>query len=493
MSVSSTSSGTINLAGISGYDFSGIISSLVQAYKIPENQMITQQTNLQTKKNAWLDVNTRLSSLDNTLTALKDLPTWSATQATSSNTSLLGVTTGVNAAQGQYNIKILSTAQAQTVVSNLQTVSSATAATSLSAGSFTISVGGNSQTIKVSAGDSLQTIADSINNAKAGVSAAVYQVTNNGVNSYQLAITDSKTGLANVPGFADTSGNVLQTLGVIDNSQKPVTIVQSASDASISVNGVTNITSASNTVTGAIPGVTLNLNGSDKGASTISVNVTADSSAAQKAVQGFVDQYNSTMSFIKTELSYNSTTKTSGDLYGDQALQGIQVRLRSITGGTLNNPTGSFNDLSAIGITTSSANYGEDPTLSFDTTKFASAMAADPQSVANLLGASVGTNVELSTGASSPAQGLANIMDSYLQPMIMFGGSIAQNQTSYDSQLTDIKNQIAAFDEKATAYQKTLNAQYSALETALAGINSTGSWLTAQINAMTGSSTSSSK
>lgn len=579
---SSTSSGTINLSGISGYDFSGIISSLVQAYKIPETQMVTQETNLQTKKNAWLDVNTRLSSLDNTLTSLKDLSTWSATSATSSNTDLLGVTTGVNAVQGQYNIKVLSKAQSQTAVSNIQNVSSSTAATSLAAGSFTISVGGKSQTINVSAGDSLQTVADSINNAKAGVSAVVYQVTG----GYQLALTDSSTGLANVPSFTDTSGNVLQTLGVIKstavsgiqnvssataatslaagsftitaggtsqtinvsagdslqtiadainknaqpgitaavnsvaggyqlavtNSQAGLTVpsfavsetsgnvlqtlgglnnsnvVQSASDASLSVNGVSNITSASNTVTGAILGVTLNINGSDNGASTISVNVTADTSAAQKAVQSFVDQYNSTMSFISTELSYDSTTNTKGDLYGDQELQSIQARLRNITGGTLNNPTGSFNDLSAIGITTSSANYGEDPTLSFDTTKFASAMASDPQSVANLMGASVGTGVELSTGASSPAQGLANIMDSYLQPMIMYGGSIDQNQSSYDSQLTDIKSQIAAFEEKATAYQKTLTARYSTLEATLAGLNSTSSWLTAQINAMTGSS-----
>jgi len=486
MSVSSTSSGTLNLAGISGYDFSGIISSMVQAYKIPETQMVTQQTDLQTKKNAWLDVNTRLSSLDNTLTALKDLPTWSATQATSSNSSLLSATTGVNAVQGQYNIKVLSTAQAQTAVSSIQNVSSATAATSLTGGSFTLSVGGSSQTINVSAGDSLQSIADSINNAKAGVSASVYQVSG----GYQLAMTDSKTGLANVPSFTDTSGNILQTLGVLDSSKNP-NVAQSASDATLSVNGVTNITSATNSVTGAILGVTLNVNGSDNGASTINVNVTADSSAAQTAVQGFVDQYNSTMSFISTDLSYDSTTNTAGDLYGDQTLQGIQERLRDITGGTLNNPTGSFNDLSAIGITTSSANFGEDPTLSFDTTTFASAMASDPQSVANLLGASVGVGVELSTGDSSPAQGLANIMDSYLQPMIMYGGSIAQNQSSYDNQLTDIKNQIAAFEEKSTAYQNSLNAKYSALETALAGINSTGSWLTAQINAMSGSSSSS--
>jgi len=482
----STSSGTLSLAGISGYDFSGIISSMVQAYKIPETQMVTQQTDLQTKKNAWLDVNTRLSSLDNTLTALKDLPTWSATQATSSNTNLLNVTTGVNAEQGQYNIKVFTTAQAQTAVSGVQNVSSATDATSLTGGSFTLSVGGNSKTIEVSAGGSLQSIADSINNAKAGVTASVYQVSG----GYQLAMTDSKTGLANVPTFTDTSGNMLQALGVLDSS-KNLNVAQAASDATLSVNGVQNITSATNSVTGAILGVTLNLNGADNGASTINVSVTADSSAAQKAIQGFVDQYNSTMSFIGTEFNYDSTTNTSGDLYGDQPLQSIQFNLRNLTDGTLNNPTGSFNDLSAIGISTSSANFGKDPTLSFDTTKFASAMAADPQSVANLLGASVGTGVELSNGDSSPAQGLANIMDSYLQPMIMYGGSIAQNQSSYDSQLTDLKNQIADFEDKSTAYQNALNAKYSALETTLAGINSTGSWLTSQINAMSGSSSSS--
>lgn len=488
MSVNSTSSasssGSLSLAGISGYDFSGIVGTLVQAYKLPETQMITQQTELQTKKNAWQDVNTRLSSLDNTLTALKDLPTWSATQGTSSNTALLGVTTGINAVQGQYNVRVFNIAQTQTAISTVQNVSSATAATSVLKGSFSITVGGNSQTINVSAGDSLQTIANSINNAKAGVNASVVQVSG----GYQLAITDSKTGLANAASFADVSNNVLQTLGVLDSTNK-LNTSQDAKDAVISINGITNITSASNTVTGAIPGVTLNVNGADNGASTISVNITADSSAAQKAIQAFVDQYNSTMSFIKTNLSYDSTTKISGDLFGDPVLQGIQARLRNITGGTLNNPTGTFNDLSAIGVTTSSANYGEDAKLSFDSTKFAAAMASDPQSVANLLGASVGT-VNLSNGDASPAQGLANIMDSYLHPMIMYGGTMDRNQNSYDTQLINLKNQIAAFEKKATAYQNTQNAKFAALETALAGINSQGSWLTAQINAMSSSSTS---
>ncbi|OLN33512.1 flagellar filament capping protein FliD [Desulfosporosinus metallidurans] len=480
MSVSSSTSTNVSnaLSGISGYDFSGIVDSLVAAYKLPENQMVTKQTTIQTQKDAWRDVNTRMSALEATLTGLSDSTTWTATQASSSNTNLLSATTGINAVQGVYNIKVINTAQAQSVTSALQNVSSATAATTLAAGSFTITTGGVAKTVTVAAGDSLQTIADSINNAKAGVSATVVQVTG----GYQLAITARQTGTANAASFANVTGTVLTDLGIL-NGSNTLNVSQVAKDALLTINGIQNITSATNTVTSAIPGVTLNINGADNGASTITLNVTADNSTAQTKIKAFVDQYNSTMDFIATKLSYNSTTKVAGDLFGDQTLQGIQERLRGMVSGTLNNPTGPYLTLSSIGISTSAQNYGKDATLSFDTSKFATAMAANPQSVANLFGAAAGGVAPSSDTANT--QGLANILENYLHPMVMYGGTFATQQTGYDTQLTELKTQIADFETRATAYQAQQKLKFANLETALSALNSQGASLTSAIASLT--------
>ncbi len=483
MSVSSTTATNVSnaLSGLSGYDFSGIVDSLVSVYKLPETQMVTKQTTIQTTKDAWRDVNTRMAALEATLTGLSDSTTWTATQATSSNTNLLSATTGINAVQGVYNIKVINTAQAQTVTSTLQAVSSATVATTLTAGTFTITIGGVAQTVAVAAGDSLQTIADSINNAKAGVSATVVQV----AGGYQLAITARQTGSTNAASFANVTGTVLTDLGILDGSNV-LNVSQPAADANLTINGIQNITSATNTVTSVIPGVTLNINGADNGVSNITLNVTADNSTAQTKIKAFVDQYNSTMDFIATKLSYDSTTQKTGDLFGDQTLQSIQERLRGMLSGTLNNPTGPYLTLSSIGISTSGQDYGKDATLSFDTSKFATAMAANPQSVANLFGAAAG-GVTPTTDTTN-TQGLANILENYLHPMVMYGGSFALQQTGYDTQLTDLKTQISDFETRATAYQAQQKLKFANLETILAGLNSQGASLTSAIASLTSQS-----
>jgi len=306
----------------------------------------------------------------------------------------------------------------------------------------------------------------------------------------------TQTGVSTT--FADNSWAQL-SLGITTNSintLKPAQQVQTAQDASLSVNGVQNITSATNTVTTAIPGITLNINGSDAGASTTTLNVSANTLLAQTNIQAFVTQYNSTMSLINTALNGGSTTDSTtgittnqpGVLEGDATLEGIQQQLRTmVSGSTFNNPTGPYQTLSSIGITTSSANFGEDPTLTFDTTQFAAAMVANPNSVANLFGAAAG-GVTPSTSTSN-AQGLANILENYLQPMVMYGGSLSTTEAGYTSQLTDLQTQITNFETKATAYEAAQNLKFANLETLLAGLNSQNSALTSAINGLPSYST----
>lgn len=486
MSVGSSSG--VSLSGISGYDFSGIVDKLVQVESLPEAQMQQQQQDLQTRTDAWRDVNTRLSSLDSAILALNSSTTWTATAATSSNTGLVSVSSSPGAAQGAYNLNITQTAAAQTVVGTVQ--ASATTALNLT-GTFNIMSGKNVTSgvgINVVSTDTLTSIASKINAAGAGVNAAVIQV---GSGQYKLSISNSLTGTDNQATFQD-GGGILNALGLISGASAvdpnhagyyiADTISNAAVNAQFSLNGI-NIISQSNTITTAIPGVNFNFGSvvNPTSPQTATLNVTADSSAAQKVVQGFVDQYNSTMDFISQKLAYNSTTKIKGDLFGDATLQGIQRQLRSMVGGTFANATGPYNILSAVGVSTSSTNFGKDATLSFDASKFSAAMAANPQSVANLFGASY-NGVTPST-----TQGLGNIMHNYLNPMIMYGGSISQTQDIINNQIKDVKTQIFNFEQHISDYQEQLKLKFANLEATLSGFNSQGSWLSSQVSAMSGS------
>lgn len=473
--------GYANLAlpGLSGYDFSGVVEAMVQNYSLPLNRMQEKQSLLETKKNAWRDINTRLSALENTLDKLRNSSTWSGTMASSSNTDILSVGSSPGAIKGTYSIKVIQTAVAQTAVSNVQAVEESSASTGVSAGTFSITVGGETATIEVSAGASLDDIAESVNSARIGVNASVIKV--NG--GYRLALLSAETGTENAAVFSEIEGDVLHYLGVLDEAGN-LNISQEAKDAKLEINGITEITSSSNTVTSAIPGLTLTLN-KEAPDTAVTVKVTADYSEAQSAVQAFVDQYNSVMAFIQEKLKYDKDTNIKGELFGDPVLQGIQSRLRSMVAGRMNNPTGPFNILADIGIATSSEDFGKSALLEFDTAKFQEAMDKNAESVANLFGAEAGgvTPVRESSETES-AQGLANIMYEYLHPLVMYQGTLDKTQGSYKKQINDLKKEIEAFNDRVEAYAEKIRLKFAMLETQLAGLASQSQWLESQIDAM---------
>lgn len=470
----------LTLTGLSGYDFSGIVDSMIQTYRLPQIKMAEQQSKLQIRKDAWRDVNTRLSALENTLAALRSSATWSATKASSSNADLLAVSSSSNTAAGIYKIKIINTAQAQTVAGNIINVDKASAATSLEAGSFKITVGGESKTIEVKEGASLADIANSVNNAKAGVTASVIKVDT----GYRLTFIANKSGIENQAEFSQVTGSILTDLGVI-NDLGNLNETQIAEDAEIEVNGITNITSSTNNISGVIPGLTLNLK-AEAPDTTVTVEVTSDSSAAQSAIEKFVEQYNSVQDFIATKMSYNADTKIAGDLFGDTVLQGIQARLRNIVSGYLNNPTGPYKSLSDIGISTSKADYGKSAKIEFDAAKFSKALNDNPDSVANLFGAPAGGVKPVTESTSQTnAQGLANIMKEYLHPLVMYDGALSELQDSIGRQINDLKDKILDYEDRALRYEERTKLKFARLESMLAELNNQSAWLTSQVNALT--------
>jgi len=466
------------LPGLSGYDFSGIIDAMVSNYSRPLVKMQQQQSNLQIKKDAWRDVNTRLSSLENTLTKLRDSSVWAGTKATSSDSSVLTVTSTARAIQGTYNIKIIQMAVAQTAVSKTIAVESVTEATAVSGGSFKVTVGDKEAVIEIQAGASLQDIVDAINNSKVGVTASAVKVEG----GYKLALLSAETGVQNAAVFAEVDGGtILHDLGIL-REDGTLNISQAAQDAKIEINGITEITSSSNEIIGAVPGLTLTINKETD--AVVVVKVTADYSQAEVAVKAFVDQYNSVMSFIENMLSYNKELGTKGDLYADPLLQGIQSRLRSMISGNLNKPAGTFNILAEVGITTSGDNFGKSATLIFDTAKFREALAKDAAAVANLFGASAGgVDPNRGTDGGTP-EGLANILYEYLHPLVMYGGTLSKTTENYDKQIADLKDRIADFARKIETYTETVRLRFVALESQLAALNSQNQWLQMQIEAL---------
>ena len=251
------------LGGTTGIDVTSAVNTILYADRAPERAWQAQQTTLSNQTSALNQLQTESSNLSNDLSTLQD-PTGvlSSALATSTNSSLLTASAVPGTPSSGHLITIDNLAVTGSWYSAAQTSSSST----LPDGSFQITVGsGSPTTITVGSGnDTLEELAASINNQSLGVTANV--------------VTDSSGARLSL--VADNSGAAADF--TITNSSVAFTRANTGTDAALKVDGVP-ITSASNTVTGALSGVTLNLQGASAGTE-IGLQIGPDTASISSAI-----------------------------------------------------------------------------------------------------------------------------------------------------------------------------------------------------------------
>lgn len=229
-------------------------------------------------------------------------------------------------------------------------------------------------------------------------------------------------------------------------------------NASLTVDGVP-ISSATNTVTGAISGVTMSLLGSSSG-STIDLTVASDASRVSTAINQFVTDYNTALGLVNAQFTNTSTTSSSGAtttsqgvLASDPTVRNLQNTLEQALS-YVNTPTTgttTVSTLSDLGIT-----VGDDGTLSVDSTTLDNALTNNPTDVQNFF-------------EGSALNGFANSMysavNAYTSPA---DGAFQVDLSSISAESSDLTSQINDFESTYIASQQTiLTNEYSAAEVAL--------------------------
>lgn len=461
---SSSSSGSYSSAGSSailsslgvgsGLDVNSIINALVNAKAAgPRQQISSQSTQLQAQEAGLTALSTALGSMQDALTTLGSVTTYTTYTSTLGNTAVGSVTTQSSAQPGTYSVEVSSLATAQKSVSSAYASGAA-----VGAGTLTVTVGGNAMNIAVGAGDSLGTIASAINGSSSnpGVQATVVS----GTSGQQLLLTSTSTGVANA--FTVTAGSGSSS-GLSSLATALNTPSSAATDASLTIDGIA-VSSASNVVSSALPGVTLNLTAT--GSTTLTV--AQDPSAITTAVNNFVSAYNTYASTVNSLDSYDPSTQEAGVLLGDSTLMSIQRQVNTIlSGGVAGNSIGS---LAALGVTRNA-----DGTLSVDSNQLNSAIQSNPQAVQNLF-----------SGTNGYATTLGNALTSFSGS----GGIIATRINSIQSQLTNLSQEQTALTARMTAYATQLRQQYTALDTLMSTLKNTSSSITTSLNAMLNSNNS---
>ena len=306
---------------------------------------------------------------------------------TSNFLSAVHLMTAPQTGSGPYTVASNQPLGAAIAVNPLSSANLAVGGGIAASGSFQL----NGVTITWANTDSINAVLNRINASNAGVS-ATYDPTRD-----KIVLTNQKTGASNIS-LSDTSGNFLQAMGLIGAAQQ----YGAAAQYTITQNGVTSDPqfSNSNSVTNALPGVTLTF----AGEGTTSITVAQDTTTTINNVQAFVTQFNSLVDLITDDTKYDPRTKKAGPLQGDATILGIGNQVRSLVSTAAVVPTGAaYTTLGDIGISTGAfgAAFGTTNHLTVDTGKLTTALKNNPQAVFNMLSGLTGT-ISVSGDATNP-------------------------------------------------------------------------------------------
>lgn len=465
---------SITFSGLAtGLDTDSIITQLMELERAPITRLETKKTEATERLEAYAQFKTTLDDLKSAVSAMT-LTSQVKSNSVSLSTDAPFTATSANASSGSYNVAVKQLAQVQKTISDGWT--SQTDAL-LGTGTFTLTNGGEDTVITVdSTNNSLSGLAAAINeqSGDTGIKASI--INDGSATPYRLVLTgtDSSTNFS-------VSSNLLAADGITPISFA-TTQTQTAQQAKVMVDGI-EIVSNSNTISGAISGVTLNLSGISDVESAgppatyknTLLEIKPDTSALKEKLTTFVTSYNKTMEWILSGYEEFGGTTTDDDpetddllgsvLRGDATIQGVKRGLQSVLSSVINT-SGSLSVMSQLGITTQL-----DGTLLQDNTTMDAALENNFDDVVKLLAGDGSTD------------GIMKKFNYYmLEQTNGSTGMYAIKKQNYDSNIDRLDTQIANMEPRMEAREATLRAQYSAMETLVSGLNSQGSFLTQQMD-----------
>ena len=455
MGVSFNASSLLNGNGIN-------VQSVVNAILTPENSSLTalqnQQTDLSSQAGLLAGFNNNLNSLASAMTALANASgPLSSLSATSSQHSILTASAQTTAIPGTHQIVVSTLATTGTVYTDSLAGGAdiSILPTGITSGDIQLQiggVGGATKDIPITAGsnDTLNTLASYINTQGWGVTASVVS----DANGSRLAIYSQSSGS---PGALAITNNT-----TVLNFNTPV----GGTNATLTIDGVP-LNSPTNTITTAIPGVTLNLV-SAAPATPVQISIGPDSTQAAAAITSFVTAYNAVIGNLNTQFTVNPSTNTEGPLGGDSGLRSLQSSLLNDAAYSIPGNSGLVN-LASLGI-----NQNDDGTLTIDNTQLNSTFTTNPAAFQNFFQNVSGTGFANNfssdlTNLTDPVNGLVNL-------------DIAANTT----QAQVLTTQILNLQGNISAQRAALTLQYAQVNATLEAFPSLMQEVTAELGALNG-------
>lgn len=463
-----TSALLTSLGAGSGIDMTALATNLAAAqFAAKTDRLTTQSDKLDKQISAASTLKSAISNLSSSLGDRVRTGDLSPSPLVANASVASATLSGTSQPKGSYSLEVTSLATSQTLASPAYTAATdPVGAGSLklrfgttASGLFTDDPAHAAVDITIPTGATLADVASAINAKNAGVTAYISNTTDGAklvlkgadgaANSFVLDATQTpgQEGLANLAW----------------NPAAPGTgrLLTSAGNANLKIDGLA-VTSASNTLADAIPGVTLSLTGTNTGSPT-KVSFSDPSAAITTAMTDLTAALNEIVAQLNT-----LTDAKTGELARDGGAMALKRSFQQLTSTIImpNAPEGTPRTLSDLGVS-----IQRDGTFTLDSARLAKTLKADPLAVGAMFTNGVSgvyaTIDKISRGAavvSNPA-------------------SLAGSLDRFNKQKTQLTQDQSKLAEKQDTLRQQLIARFSVADNAVGASKSTLSFLKNQIAA----------
>jgi len=355
--------GPITFSGLgSGLDIDSIVTGLVGASSSQLRNANNRVSSAQAAISTLSGVGSLLSDLRGVVDSLDTATELASYSGKTSNEAALSITTTGEAQPSSYSVTDVVLAKEQRTYSAGQAASDTALGQT---GTIRLTQGGTDYDVTIEAGDTLGDIGAKINEVDAEIGASIFY---DGTN-YRLQVRSTQTG-------TDAAFTVQELSGFDIGFDDVGATVQNADNASATIDGFA-VSSATNTISGAIQGVTLELK--EETSDPFSISISSDTDSMKTSLQDFVDKYNGVVGRIHSVSGFGDSAGTSTALAGDSTLRSITNRLSStiLTGAGTG---GNLDTLADLGV-----RLNNDGTLRIDADQMSEALTENPDNFAQVL------------------------------------------------------------------------------------------------------------
>jgi flagellar hook-associated protein 2 len=437
----------LTFTGVSKYsaDLQTILNRAVSIAALPAKAIQNQQTDLVQKKLITTNLETAVSGLSASLTALSVVGDNKGLTASSSNSSKVAILTSTGSTPASYTVSdITSVAKAASETSLVGYADPSATAVSVT-GTLKLTIGSSDYTITLTPEtNNLAGLRNAINNLDAGVTASVL-TTGTGLTPNYLSVSANSTGEATLTITDDPSGAAAALL-TSDNQ---------GANAVFKLNGVA-VSKSSNTINDVVPGVSFEILGTTNGDS-VTVSLASDRGKLKSALQNVVSNYNAVTAQLDGQIG-----PTAGVLTGDFLIREIGAKLRDLVGFQ---GAGEIKNFSDLGLELS--NTGE---LSLNTSTFDGLSDSEVSSAF--------------TFAGSSANGLGSLSAKFTQLSDPISGLIKIQQDQYETTSSRLSDDLAGITDKVTLLQTILAQKLQFADSLLAQLESQQNVLTGSLQSL---------